>query len=324
MSKYKSLISIIIPVFNMEDKLNKCIQSVINQTYDNLEIILVNDGSKDNSLKICENYKNIDNRIKLISINNNGVSNARNIGIKNATGKYIGFVDSDDYIDNDMFETLYNNIKDNNADLSIIGYQIETIDNKVIKNTNLDKYENIEIMTQSQVYEKILDKNYFQGYCWNKLFKSDLLKDIFFDANIYICEDLLFVCEYLKKCKTIVYNRKNSYHYVYYQNSSWNMSYLPKWATIIDSYERIINIYKNLDKKLETLILYTYFKVNCSLKYRIKKSKDKDYDLLNKVENNIKENYKFIMKSNLQFKKKIEIILFYFFTPFIEFYKASK
>ena len=152
MSKYKSLISIIIPVFNMEDKLNKCIQSVINQTYDNLEIILVNDGSKDNSLKICENYKNIDNRIKLISINNNGVSNARNIGIKNATGKYIGFVDSDDYIDNDMFETLYNNIKDNNADLSIIGYQIETIDNKVIKNTNLDKYENIEIMTQSQVY----------------------------------------------------------------------------------------------------------------------------------------------------------------------------
>ena len=138
MSKYKSLISIIIPVFNMEDKLNKCIQSVINQTYDNLEIILVNDGSKDNSLKICENYKNIDNRIKLISINNNGVSNARNIGIKNATGKYIGFVDSDDYIDNDMFETLYNNIKDNNADLSIIGYQIETIDNKVIKNTNLD------------------------------------------------------------------------------------------------------------------------------------------------------------------------------------------
>ena len=324
MSKQKPLISIIIPIFNVEDKLNKCIQSVINQTYSNLEIILVNDGSTDNSFKICKEFENSDNRIKLISIENNGVSNARNIGIKNAKGKYIGFVDSDDYIDNDMFEILYSNIEDNDADLSIIGYQIETINKKIIKNTNLNQYKKIEIMTQSQAYEKILDKNSFQGYCWNKLFKSELLKDILFDVNIYICEDLLFVCEYLKKCKTIVYDSKNSYHYIYYPNSSWNMEYSPKWATILESYNRIINIYKNLDKNLESLIIYTYFKVNCNLKYKIKKSKGKDYVILREIENNIKENYKFIIKSNLQFKKKIEAILFYFLTPFIEFYKAKK
>lgn len=323
MTRYKSLISIVVPVFNVEDRLNQCIKSIINQTYDNLEIILVNDGSTDKSLEICKKYENIDNRIKLISIDNNGVSNARNVGIKNATGKYIGFVDSDDYIDDDMFELLYRGIEDNNGDLSIIGYQIETTNNKVIKNTNLNYNKNIEIMTKNQAYEKILDKNLFQGYCWNKLFKAELLKDILFDVNIYICEDLLFVCEYLQRCNTIVYNSKNCYHYIYYSNSSWNSLYLSKWVTILDSYERIINIYKNLNINLETII-YTYFKVNCSIKYKINKSQERDLILLNKVENNIKVNYKFIMKSNLSIKKKIETILFYFFTPFIEFYKNKK
>ena len=97
-------ISIIVPIYNTEKYLGNCLNSIINQTYKNLEIILINDGSTDNSLSICNNYKNKDNRIKIVNKTHTGVSDTRNIGIKNATGEYIGFVDSDDYIEQDLLK----------------------------------------------------------------------------------------------------------------------------------------------------------------------------------------------------------------------------
>ena len=108
---HKELISIIVPVYNVEKYVEKCINSIINQTYKNLQIILVDDGSKDNSGKICDEFKLKDNRIEVIHKNNGGLSDARNAGLKLAKGDYIGFVDSDDYIEADMYETLYNLIK---------------------------------------------------------------------------------------------------------------------------------------------------------------------------------------------------------------------
>ena len=113
------LISVIIPIYNVEQYLKECLESVINQTYRNLEIILVDDGSKDKSGKICDEYKNKDERIKVVHKENGGLSDARNAGMKIATGKYIQFIDSDDFIDKDMIETLYNLIIENEADISM-------------------------------------------------------------------------------------------------------------------------------------------------------------------------------------------------------------
>ena len=131
--KKNNLISIIVPIYNVEKYLKKCIDSIINQTYKNLEIILVDDGSPDNCGKICDEYAKKDNRIKVIHKENGGVSSARNVGVENATGEYIGFVDSDDYIEKDMYEVLINNLKKENADISIIS-NYEVYKNKIIEN----------------------------------------------------------------------------------------------------------------------------------------------------------------------------------------------
>ena len=113
----EELISIIVPVYNVEKYLEKCVDSIINQTYKNIEIILVDDGSKDNSGKICDIIKEKDERIKVIHKQNGGLSDARNAGLKIAKGTYIGFVDSDDYIAEDMYQTLYSLSKEKNADI---------------------------------------------------------------------------------------------------------------------------------------------------------------------------------------------------------------
>lgn len=117
------MISVIIPIYNVEEYLEKCVNSVLNQTYSDLEIILVDDGSTDNSGKICDELKNKDNRIIVIHQENQGLSAARNAGIAKALGEYIAFVDSDDYIMEDMYETLYKNLEKTDADISICKYQ---------------------------------------------------------------------------------------------------------------------------------------------------------------------------------------------------------
>lgn len=120
------LISIIIPVYKTEQYLKRCVESVLAQTYQDLEIILVNDGSPDNSLKICYEYAEMDRRIKVVNKENGGVASARNAGIDLAAGEYIGFVDSDDYIEPDMFELLVGLINEYKADISICGCYVET------------------------------------------------------------------------------------------------------------------------------------------------------------------------------------------------------
>ncbi len=118
----EELISIIVPVYNVEQYLEKCVKSIIRQTYKNIEIILIDDGATDSSGKICDKLKLKDNRIKVIHKENGGLSDARNAGLKVAKGEYIGFVDSDDYIKEDMFETLYNLNKKYNSEISIVSY----------------------------------------------------------------------------------------------------------------------------------------------------------------------------------------------------------
>lgn len=126
------MISIIVPIYNVEKYLDKCLGSIVNQTYKNIEIILVNNGSTDNSLNIAEKWKYRDNRIKVFSIDNKGVSYARNYGIKVSNGNYIAFIDSDDWIDRDMYETLIEGIIRYNADIAQCSYYVNSKDEQVL------------------------------------------------------------------------------------------------------------------------------------------------------------------------------------------------
>ena len=203
-------ISIIVPVYNVEKYVEKCIQSLINQSYKNIEIILVDDGSNDRSNKIIDEYAKVDSRILTIHQKNKGVSAARNAGLKVATGEYVGFVDPDDYVDYQMYETMLKKIELNMRDLAVCGFS---------KVTELSDKEEIfeikdELLSPKKCVEDLFD--FRGGYAikpsvWNKLFRRDKIGDLKFDENIGISEDLKFVVQYILKCNSIVYVKQAFY-----------------------------------------------------------------------------------------------------------------
>lgn len=169
---YKYKISIIIPVYNVESYINQSIDSVLDQTYKNLEIILVDDGSKDSSGKICDEYEKKDIRVKVIHKTNGGISSARNAGIEIATGKYIMFLDSDDFLENNACEFLYNTIETMDTEYVMGNYVYTTHEGKKWNNPMFDVQENFEVTITD--YEK----SFFvmNSVVWNKIFKTDFIK----------------------------------------------------------------------------------------------------------------------------------------------------
>lgn len=213
----KALISIIVPIFNTELYLRKCIDSILNQTYQNLEIILVNDGSTDNSALICEQYAKKDKRIHFINCKNSGVAIARNIALDYAHGDYIGFVDSDDYIQPDMFETLYSLSKKESADISMVSnYIVE--DNHIIEHNftqQIEIYDSISALKELLVDQKV------QNYTWNKLYKSSIFNSIRFPVGKFY-EDIDIMYHLFESCEKIVYYDIPKYYYVKRRNSIVN------------------------------------------------------------------------------------------------------
>ena len=171
-------ISIIVPIYNVEQYLDKCIESLVNQTYKNLEIILIDDGSKDNSRKIVNSWTAKDNRIKSIHKKNGGLSDARNAGMKIATGDYIGFVDSDDWINYKMYEVLINNLEKYNADISACA--INKIDEKYFIDEKQVLNENICMFTAEEALENLIDEGILKQTLLNKLYKIEVINGIFF------------------------------------------------------------------------------------------------------------------------------------------------
>lgn len=203
------LISIIVPVYNVEKYIDKCIDSLIKQTYKNIEIIIIDDGSTDNSSEIVANYK--DKRIKVIHKKNGGLSSARNCGIKESHGKYIGFIDSDDYISYDMFEILYKNIIETKSDISMCDF-VTTTSDAIFTTTN-----NYRIITKTESINELL-LNKITSHTWNKLYKKDLFKSINFPLN-RIYEDIATTYKLFDKAKKIVITDSKLYAYIQRTNS---------------------------------------------------------------------------------------------------------
>lgn len=221
-------VSIIVPIYNVEKYLARCLDSLINQTFEDIEIIAINDGSTDNSLNILKDYENRDNRIKVIDKKNEGVSESRNKGIEYANGKYVTFVDSDDWIDYEMICELYNISEFQNSDVTLSTYIREYKDHSKIKKLNLD-YETIynEHEVKNLVYRKLVGpigdelKNPDQVDTLvipvAKLYKTSILKENDFKfidlEEIGVGEDCLFNLDVFSRCNKVVIVNKPFYHY---------------------------------------------------------------------------------------------------------------
>lgn len=306
------LISIIIPVYKVEKYLEKCINSIIGQTYTNLQIILVDDGSPDNSGKICDKYAKKDSRVEVIHKSNGGLSEARNSGIERAKGKYIGFVDSDDYIKEDMYEVLYNLITRFQADVSICNLYDVVGDEKNIRNINegIKEYNRIDILK-----EVLMDKN-IQSYAWNKLYKKELFDNIKYPIGRKY-EDIGTTFYVLEQCKKVVVTGSAEYFYLKREDSlvsdvteSTILDYID---LIIDRYLYVKNNIKELEKYNDYYLVKTLITAyndigsikNVSIKTKIKY--DYLYNLSNEVIINNKENIEELFTQE-QIKKLNEII----------------
>jgi len=239
----KDKISIIVPIYNTAKYLPACLDSIKNQTYDNLEVILIDDGSTDDSGKIAEGYAKKDSRFKVIHQENAGQSTARNNGLKKATGKYISFADSDDQIKPKFIESLLNLYKKDNVSVAVCGHQYYRV--KENSSTNLyqsDLKPRGKNESKKAYIMKLLAKDGRMYSCNNKLFKASVIKDnkLFFNEKINFSEDTNFVLDYLAHANgEISYDKTPLYIYYFGTDSSTIKSSATKWNNWQAAYKNL-------------------------------------------------------------------------------------
>lgn len=250
------LLSVVVPVYNSEKKIEQCIRSIINQTYNNLEIIIINDGSKDGSCKLCEEFAVKDARIKLMNKPHLGVVAARKTGISMATGEYITFVDSDDWIELDYYERLMNCIKE--CDVLITGHFAE-VNQKVIKQPIKIGiyYENRQEFVRKKLFSKY-SHDAVSSFLWDKIFKTDLVKTAVEQVydQLYISEDKCIVVQTILLAKTINVTDEIGYHYYKTENSLTNSvhdDYLNNMNLFYQCMKNILKQYSCTDELLMAL-----------------------------------------------------------------------
>ena len=266
------LVSIILPVYNAQNHLARCVGSICAQTYRNLEIIILNDGSKDQSLPVCEEFRAKDSRILLVDKENSGVSDTRNLGLKLACGKYVQFVDSDDYLDPDFTEHLVTAAEENEADLVIAPYKMVIPAGASKPEQVLGKIQDeLGVMSVARppevreygflpagVYDKdtfalrLMDKpaSYFYSVLWNKLYRRDILtgNDIQFVSEMRWAEDLVFNLRYIQYAERFVSIAQAGYSYV--QNPQSICHTQVNAATVVQNKLQVFRYYKDLYTRL--------------------------------------------------------------------------
>jgi glycosyltransferase involved in cell wall biosynthesis len=239
-------VSVIVPVYNVENKIRRCLDSLREQSFTDFEVILVEDGSPDSSGKICDEYAAMDSRFRVIHQVNQGVSVARNNGIKAANGRYIGFVDSDDYVDQDYIKCLYETAEKTHSDIAMCNYYLVGADERLEFQSH--EYEPDFNLNRNGIerviYKHIARNDSTTGYfsLWNKLIKKELItrNHIFLDETMSFGEDMLFVMDCLKYCECISFTDRALYYYVRTENGLFS-KYRPSFLNdIMKCYDSLV------------------------------------------------------------------------------------
>ncbi len=300
-----SKVSVIIPVYNAESYLEKCLNSIMDQTYKNIEIIIVNDGSEDGSEKIIVSKMKEDTRIHYISKSNQGVSAARNEGISRAKGDYLVFIDADDYVDSQFISNLVSLI--NNTEMGTCGYCRINRFGEVAEKT--DENLGYKELSREDFLVSLFQSEIYQGYIWNKIFITEIVKkyNIKFDVNIFYNEDRLFIFEYLLRISKVGCLGEPLYFYL--ENNSGAMGKLndritKKSLTEFDAFRQMldkmetdsyIDGYAAAAFSMFTNALNMYQRSTGSIKKQVKKI--------------VKESYRYILRSNIPKSRKLKMLI---------------
>lgn len=309
------IITVIIPIYNAERYLTKCIESVTNQSYKNLEIILVNDGSLDKSLEICEEFSDRDERIVIINKSNGGVSSARNAGLDVACGQFVGFVDSDDYIEVDMFEKLYLSSLEHNADIVECGYMKKDMNYQIIRKVEL--IEDVTVSEYECSYEYLSYINTTDFNC-NKLYKRDLFKEVRF-SNLAFSEDYELNAKVFYKCRRKATIKGCYYNYIDNNFSARNQEFSIKKFDAIEAGKKVFDFHQNRFTNLCPLVAQYICNNIMQLTYLLYFSEIKDKEIyLIKFKNDFDKYYEYIKqhsdkKTNLS--KKVILHRIFKFNP---------
>lgn len=293
------VISIIVPIYNVEKYIHRCIDSILVQTFTNFELILVDDGSTDNCLEICNEYALKDSRIKVVHKENGGVCSARNTALDIAQGEYIGFVDSDDWIEKDMYETLY---------YLSMKYETDVVECDILfvndRDDNIDKCANVEVQTGNRYFalERIM-KISFSNVVWNKLYKRNIFENLRF-PGVKRFEDVYITYKIILQSKKYVYTNKKMYHYYQHSNSLCHVSKysIEVLEAVYSQQERFYTLKKlDIPKHILDLAEQRYLRDLLRHFYILGKNREDDEDNkhLDNIRKLIKYNYNGFMNNDL-------------------------
>ncbi len=315
-------LSIIVPVYNVEKYLEKCLTSLANQTIDpkKIEILVINDGSPDNSQKIIDKFSKKYSFIKSFTKENGGLSDARNYGIKKAKGDYIAFVDSDDFVLPEMYDSMLNKIKE--------GFDLVVCDFNEVYSDKLKRgYSNIEhdLFTKQEVKENMLT---IYPSAWNKIYKKSLFENIEFKKKVWF-EDVEFLYRLLPNIHSIGVIKEPYYQYVQRSGSITNtkddriFNYIENWNGIIEDYKK-----KDLYFEYQSILEYCYVRYLYAtfIKTATKYDKEMFQKAVNEARKNVKEKFPHYRKNKYFYKsiKGIYLIMFNSFIANIYYFKSHK
>ena len=256
------LVSVIVPVYKVEPYLDRCVASILAQTYPNLEVILVDDGSPDNCPALCDAWAQRDARIRVIHKKNGGQSDARNVGLDAASGAYISFVDSDDYIEKNMYEVLEERMRINEADISCCGrYVVQESDGTKMPYFILDREQ---ILSPCQAIGKLLIWDGCDSAAWDKLYKVKLFKGRRYPFGV-LHEDLNFTSKLFSESNKIVLTGMPLYNYLIRENSICNKPFTTQKFDIYEQAKLNCQFVRDTYKELEEKAKYFLFRCTCTL-----------------------------------------------------------
>ncbi|MCF2555219.1 glycosyltransferase family 2 protein [Faecalicatena contorta] len=295
-------VSIIVPVYNVEKYLRKCLDSILKQTFHDWELILIDDGSMDRSADICKEYLGKNDRIKYFFQENGGLGHARNQGVRKAMGKYILFVDSDDFIAENMIEVLYNNIVKSDADVASCGIYNVFSQKCVAQCEQIEQFE----CSAEEAFKLLLIGKKIPGSSCNKLFRAELLDKVKFPEGV-LYEDVWFHTELIQNIKKVYVDTTPLYYYVHRADSITTRKYDSAAMAFIEAYEDTYRIvrekYPNIVREARFKLLWAYFSI---LDRMLQEKKYWEIDEYKKVKNYLKRNVLWIVKDNY-FRKSRKI-----------------